>query len=91
MDDHPYVHQTRTEHGLVLYIVPDLEVKAHPEAFLEVRHTDDTIAIVQKPDPDPRLGAGPGLAVTVEVVAVTIAEAKAAHLLLTPALREVLR
>jgi hypothetical protein len=66
-------------------------VKARPEALPEVRHTDDAIAIVQKPDPDPRLVVGPGLAVAVEVVAVTIAEAKAAHLLPTLALQEVLR
>ncbi|KAJ5486344.1 hypothetical protein N7530_000644 [Penicillium desertorum] len=67
-----------------------IKLKARPEALPEVRHTDDAIAIVQKPDPDPRLVVGPGLAVAVEVVAVTIAEAKAAHLLPTLALQEVL-
>ncbi|KAJ5045537.1 hypothetical protein NUH16_002354 [Penicillium rubens] len=88
---HLYVHQSRTEHGLILYIVRNPEVKARPEALPEVRHTVDAIAIVQKPDPDPRLVVEPDLAVAVEVVAVTIAEAKAAHLLPILALREVLR
>lgn len=91
MNVHLYVHQSRTEHGLILYIVRNPEVKARPEALPEVRHTVDAIAIVQKPDPDPRLVVEPDLAVAVEVVAVTIAEAKAAHLLPILALREVLR
>ncbi|KAJ6180315.1 hypothetical protein N7519_010776 [Penicillium mononematosum] len=81
----------KTEHGLNLYIVRNPEVKARPEALPEVRHADDAIAIVQKPDHDPRLVVEPGLAVAVEVVAVTIAEAKAAHLLPILALQEVLR
>lgn len=91
MDNHLYVHQNRTGHGRILYIVRNPEAKAHPEASPGVHHEDDAIAIVQKPDPDPRLVAEPNLAVAVEVVAVTIVGAKAAHLLPTLALQEVLR
>lgn len=93
MDNHLYVHQNRTGHGRVLYIVRNPEAKAHPEASPGVHHQDDAIAIVQKPDPDPdpRLVAEPDLAVAVEVVAVTIAGAKVAHLLPTLARQEVLR
>lgn len=91
MDNRLYVHQSRTENGRALYIIRNPEAKAHPEVLPEVRHKDDAIAIVQKPDPDPRLVAEPDLAAAVEVVAVTIAGAKAAHLLPTLALREVRR
>lgn len=93
MDNHLYLHRNRTEHDHhhVLYIVRNPEAKAHPEASPGVHHKDDAIAIVQKPDPDPRLVAEPDLAVAVEVVDVTIAGAKAAHLLPTLALQEVLR
>lgn len=91
MDNHLSVHQNRTKHGPVLYIVLNLEVRAHPEASHEVHHKDVTIAIVQEPDPDPRLVAEPDLAVPAELVAVTIAGAKAAQLHPTLALREVLR
>ncbi|KAJ5617498.1 ATPase AAA-type core [Penicillium hordei] len=91
MDNHLYVHRNRTEHGRVLYTVRNPEAKAHPEALPGVHHKDDAIAIVQKLDPDPLLVAEPDLAVAVEVVAVTIAGAKAAHLLPTLALQEVLR
>ena len=91
MDNHLYVHQNRTEHGPVLYIVRNFEVRAQFGALQEVHHKDVTIAIVQEPDPDPRLVAEPDLAVPAELVAVTITGAKAAQLLPILALREVLR
>lgn len=83
----------RTEHGRLLCVAQDLEVKAYPKVPPEIPLMEGAIAIAigQEPEPEPLLVAEPCLAVAVEVVVAITVEAKVDHLLQTLVLREVPR